>query len=316
MTIKFNYIIHYKRKYYGYQKSPSLLRKFLPLIFLAPLHASLIHPDSVDFGVVQMGVTAQGNIQLDNSGNTTIKIERVNTSCGCTAITLAPNARLIVPYTIDTTQKLGQISKNVRFYLEGQTNPAIVTVKGIVIPPTMNHNATSAKGQSIFSPQCALCHVQPGENKFGLELLLADCATCHGTNRTGGSAPTLLGEPKPHWRSVITEGKGSMPGFSTAFNGPLTPAQLNSLVHFLEGKTPIPPTRGGHDVYVQTCAVCHGSARMGGIGPSLQKLPPNDKLRSLLGDGSPHFLMPSFLRAKGGVLSEEEIENVVNYLAP
>ncbi len=284
------------------------------------LHATtLIHPDSIDFGVVQMGVKAQGNIQLDNSGNTALKIESVKTSCGCTAIDLkqhifAPNARLIVPYTIDTTKKIGQILKAVRFYVEGQANPNLVMVKGIVIPPTMDH-ATSAKGQSIFSPQCALCHVQPGENKYGLELFLADCATCHGTNRTGGSAPPLL-EPKEHWRTVITEGKSSMPGFSTAANGPRSEAQINSLLLYLEGKTPAPPTRGGREVYDQTCAVCHGSARMGGIGPSLQKLPPKDDLRSLLRDGSAHFLMPSFLRAKGGVLSEEEIESVVDFLLP
>ncbi|MCA9799976.1 MAG: DUF1573 domain-containing protein [Cyanobacteria bacterium HKST-UBA04] len=116
--------------------------------------------------------------------------------------------------------------------------------------PPLGERETS----QLFLGRCATCHVTPGQGKYGNALFKADCAMCHGLNALGptdkgvseGSepmAPALI--PRPYddpavyarLKKIIEYGSPfhpSMPAFLEDNGGPLSQAQIDSLLTFLK----------------------------------------------------------------------------------
>lgn len=150
------------------------LWSFMLLIFgnlwASELDLSLKHPPKpVDFGEAVMGEEIKVKLILSNSGNTSLLIDRIKPSCGCTAaiindrqLELGSKAELTL--ALDTSQKVGRLSKSVRIYLAGNDIPRIVLIQGLVTPAKKSHGM---KAKSIFDPECALCHTHYGKGRKG-----------------------------------------------------------------------------------------------------------------------------------------------------
>ncbi|MBI2820633.1 MAG: cytochrome c, partial [Acidobacteria bacterium] len=93
------------------------------------------------------------------------------------------------------------------------------------------------KRRSIFSEECRSCHADPAAGKTGQALYESLCATCHGSLevrdhvRSLNAAHVAEDEDLVDLRELIAAGNGrGMPGFSSAEGGPLSDAQIDSLV--------------------------------------------------------------------------------------
>jgi len=79
---------------------------------------------------------------------------------------------------------------------------------------------------------------------------------------------------------------------------------------------------GGHDklgqpLYVAVCGVCHEAEHQASFVPNLHRIaePTSaDFWRNWITHGKPGSLMPAFAKAEGGILSNEQIESLVQYL--
>ena len=94
----------------------------------------------VDFGLVYDNESVAGRVKITNTGNAQLKIDKVNTTCGCTVGglqigQLEPGESTTATLTFDPTGKKGNESKVVTFVTNDpvQANHT-VTVKAQVIP--------------------------------------------------------------------------------------------------------------------------------------------------------------------------------------
>ena len=55
--------------------------------------------------------------------------------------------------------------------------------------------------------------LEDGDINIGEDLYMADCASCHGVNATGGSGPSLIGQDADEYFEIIPEGEDDMPAF-------------------------------------------------------------------------------------------------------
>jgi mono/diheme cytochrome c family protein len=93
--------------------------------------------------------------------------------------------------------------------------------------------------QAVFKGDCARCHFEPTLGKMGVQLYQSGCGICHDAENRAATVPDLHNLKHPMtaalWQEWITDSKpGSlMPAFATAQGGPLTEAQIMSLVDYL-----------------------------------------------------------------------------------
>ncbi|MFN8390081.1 MAG: DUF1573 domain-containing protein [Bdellovibrionota bacterium] len=93
-----------------------------------------------DFGTVQQGEKVEHGFTLKNLGSGTLKVERVHSSCGCTAAvidsdTIAPGGSTDLKVTFDTSGFQGPKIKTVRIYTNDAKQPtALFTVQGNIRP--------------------------------------------------------------------------------------------------------------------------------------------------------------------------------------
>ena len=288
---------------------------------------SLIVPEKVDFGVVFTGEKASFTIRIENNGEGERVIEKAKPTCSCTLVpfsksTLAPHEHLEINGELDTFGRLGKIKKSIRVYVEGRPTPFYVRIEGFAKAFPKNHLPT--EGKSLFKGECRVCHVRQGEGRFAQYLYLADCALCHGIFKNGGKggAHSLLNLSKmsdDEMMKIIAEGKDEMPAFSKEHGGPLSPQQLHSLLAPLRKPATKRATLGsitGSQLYYDLCSACHGTRRTGPIGSSLANLTPDsyDALYTTLSTEVEGTLSHAFLKEKGGILSEDEIKLILNYL--
>lgn len=86
--------------------------------------------------------------------------------------------------------------------------------------------------------------------RIGDALFNQSCASCHGTNATGGSAPTLnskqfLAATTDSQAALIVTGGvpgSSMSAWSIDFGGPLTAEQIRQIVTYLRSLEPNAPS--------------------------------------------------------------------------
>jgi mono/diheme cytochrome c family protein len=171
------------------------------------------------------------------------------------------------------------------------------------------------------------------------------CAGCHGADgRLGAAQPLhdpvyLALVPTERLRQVIARGVPGtpMPGFAASSGGALGDEQIEALVAGMlqrwaePGAVPagsLPPyadERGdperGAAVYAEACAACHGrdgrGAAKGGavVEPSYLALVSDQGLRTAVIAGRPDLGMPDWRGEDGPPLSNEQVSDVVAWLA-
>jgi mono/diheme cytochrome c family protein len=183
-----------------------------------------------------------------------VTILSVRPSCGCTTAELPP-----LPWTLASGTN-GQISLSVN--LQGKSGSLIKTVnvstdKGsktlmlhINILPAVIPKMTEAERardlavakidrQAVFQGDCAKCHLNNIQGKYGKPLFDSICAICHEAEQRAAVVPDLHNLKTPtnveFWRTWIAHGKpGSlMPAFASSDGGPLTDMQIASITAFL-----------------------------------------------------------------------------------
>jgi mono/diheme cytochrome c family protein len=74
----------------------------------------------------------------------------------------------------------------------------------------------------------------------------------------------------------------------------------------------------GQDLYTAVCGICHNAEHQASFVPNLHRLPEPtsaDFWRNWIMHGKPGSLMPAFAKNEGGILSNEQIESIVQYLS-
>jgi hypothetical protein len=100
-----------------------------------------------DFGFAEQGTTVVHQFPLKNTGRTTIRIEDVHSSCGCTAAaaegkTLAPGQIAWLAVRLDTTDLVGKTTKRVTVHTSDSRTPEVLlamtgtVLTDLVVTPT------------------------------------------------------------------------------------------------------------------------------------------------------------------------------------
>ena len=149
----------------------------------------------------------------------------------------------------------------------------------------------------------------------GASLFTANCSRCHGPDASGGEGPALKTSALTDTEmvSVISNGRGAMPGFSAI----LTSETIDAVVTYIDATRAAAGDGGvvseaaiGLDTYISVCSSCHGLDGGGGLGPSLvnTKLTANEIISQVFGGHSPE--MPAF----EGVLDPVQAQDVARYV--
>lgn len=213
------------------------------LVFDAEVKEATLAPEEFDLHF---------DFALTNVSEVPVIIGSIRTSCGCTIAEapdlpwkINPGAAGQFGIAMDLRGKRGSITKSV-FISTDQGNKTVY-VRGIIpVPATMNddqraRNQMLAKvdRQAVFKGECASCHAAPTINKSGSALFAAACEICHSTAHRAEMVPDLHiatgTRDMAYWKKWITEGKEGtlMPAFAKEHGGPLTDAQIMSLVDWL-----------------------------------------------------------------------------------
>jgi mono/diheme cytochrome c family protein len=194
----------------------------------------------------------------------------------------------------------------------------------------------------------AVAFAQGGDITRGSQIYDANCAVCHGSSGQGRVGVNLSQDwpaidPAAFTRAVIEQGvpNTAMPGWSQQYGGPLTDQDIEDVVAFVASLsggrsemaptatplpvTPVPTVPGatgdpslGLVLFKQNCAMCHGEAGQGVSGAKLTdvfgSIDPQQFVRATVADGIQNTAMPARLQAKGGPLSEKEIDDISAYI--
>lgn len=200
-----------------------------------------------DFHAVEEGVVVKHSFQVQNAGGTDLKITEAKSTCGCTTVTLGnavvpAGGHTSISVEIDTALKQGHVDREITVRSNDPKAPLVsLFLKADILDP--HKSLTGSVQAKIFQGRCAVCHVNEGIDKEGEDLYLADCSMCHGFKAQGGFAPGLMRLNLDNKlvakqvTKIITDGSPthrSMPGFGKAKGGPLTEAQIASLIEYLK----------------------------------------------------------------------------------
>lgn len=204
---------------------------------------------SHDFGTVLQGKIVEHRFPFTNTGDADLVIEEVSTPCGCTAVladqtVVAPGASSAIEATYDSAARSGVVERVITVRSNDPVEPELELT--LVATVDASQHTGFKAGEALFGDKCGRCHATPAAGKSGRELYDAVCWFCHGTARQGHTAPPLGPYPAAVDAQVtrlIAEGVPGteMPGFAREAGGPLTPAQVESLVELLRTPLPEPP---------------------------------------------------------------------------
>lgn len=198
-----------------------------------------------------------------NVSSSEVTITYVQTSCGCTTPRLPPLPWKVaagthgeIPVVMNMAGRSGTIFKTITVNTDkGWKMLTVKTTMQAASPTAMtanerlrNQQLVLADRQAVFKGDCARCHVEPVIGKVGKDLYTAACGICHEAEHRAEMVPDLNAlnhaTSAEYWKHWITHGKvGSlMPAFAHAQGGPLSAAQIASLVNYLV--TAIPAKAG------------------------------------------------------------------------
>jgi mono/diheme cytochrome c family protein len=202
---------------------------------------------------------AHFTFSFQNVSTNTVTIVEVHPSCGCTTAQLPPLPWSIpagsngeIGVTVNIAGKFGTVVKSVRVSTDKGTRDLIVQIT--MLPPKVpvvtdadrirQMAIAKVDRQAVFKNDCATCHVQNGNARYGKALFDADCGICHEAEHRASMVPDLRQLKVPtnddFWRVWIEHGKPGtfMPAFAMADGGPLTDMQIASLVNYLNATIP------------------------------------------------------------------------------
>jgi len=121
------------------KKEMSMFRSFTPglilLVCLLPGNAwaaprLLVEQSTFDFDEIPQGQKVRHSFSFSNAGDEPLLIEKVSSSCGCTAAlvsakTLAPGEKGEVQATFDSTHFRGAVTKTISLYSNAQAQPVV-----------------------------------------------------------------------------------------------------------------------------------------------------------------------------------------------
>jgi mono/diheme cytochrome c family protein len=202
---------------------------------------------------------ARFSFAFTNISSKDVTILNVHPSCGCTTAELPP-----VPWTlpagtngeikikVNLANKSGTVFKSVKVTTD-QGNKTLMLRINILTPAPVKLTASQieqgiqmskADRQAVFKGDCASCHDNHLQGRYGQDLFNSACAICHATQNQATMVPNLSKLTVPtnpeFWRTWISLGKpGSlMPAFATSQGGPLTDMQIASLASYLNAVYP------------------------------------------------------------------------------
>jgi mono/diheme cytochrome c family protein len=194
------------------------------------------------------------HFRLRNASSGPVVITDVKTSCGCTVARMPSRPWVLPPggtgdlqLVFDLRGKSGTVIKTAT--VETERGRRLLTMQTRIPfqpaastdPQMRERNQALAKAdrQAVFSGDCARCHAVPTVGLTGESLFKAACGICHEAAHRASFVPGLRDLQRPaerdYWRTMVVAGKHGtlMPGFSTDMGGPLTRAQIDSLVDYL-----------------------------------------------------------------------------------
>ena len=209
---------------------------------------------SKDYTTKPGEMEAKFNFNVTNISAGEVIVSGVQTSCGCTVAQLtypwklAAGTIAVIPLTMNLAGKSGTVFKSATVLTDkGQK---MLTVKANMTPPSTNpltmgadreknRLIAAADRQAVFKGDCAKCHVEPVIGKMGRELYTTACGICHEDEHRATMVPDLhalkVTTNAEYWKLFTVNGKpGTLrPAFAQAQGGPLTDAQIASLVDYL-----------------------------------------------------------------------------------
>jgi mono/diheme cytochrome c family protein len=192
-----------------------------------------------------------------NDGDEPLRITGTRPSCGCTASVvtadpIAPGEQGVLLVTFDPAGQHGTIRKTLTVSSNDPSEPnLLLTIKAkveVVIEEVVPGQHPKITGQSLLMGDCASCHAAPAEATSGAPLYTAVCAMCHGTEGQGNERGPSLRDPDylasrddDDLNVAIAYGTSNprMPGFSEIMGGPLSDAQVKSLVELIRRWGPL-----------------------------------------------------------------------------
>lgn len=188
-----------------------------------------------------------------------VTIWSVHPGCQCTTTelpplpwTLAPGTNGQIRLTVNLAGRSGTLFKTVT--VSTDKGSKTLTLRINILPPVIPKMTEEerARGiaaakidrQAIFHGDCAKCHVNNIQGKYGKLLFDSVCGICHEAEHRAAIVPDLHNLKTPtndeFWRTWIAHGKpGSlMPAFATSEGGPLTDVQIASLAAYLNAVIP------------------------------------------------------------------------------
>ena len=191
---------------------------------------------------------------VTNISASEVTITFVQTSCGCTTakitlpMKLAPQATAEIPINMSLAGKSGVVIKTVTVHTD-KGQKMLMVKSTIQAPPPdtaalamsrdRNQQIAMQDRQSVFKGDCARCHVEPVIGKLGKELFTAACGICHEAEHRATMVQDLhqlkVAPTAEYWKFFIVNGKPAtlMPAFAQSQGGPLSDAQIASLVDYL-----------------------------------------------------------------------------------
>ena len=191
-----------------------------------------------------------------------IVISNATASCGCTVAQLpkipwpiTPGEHGDINVTMNLAGKYGAVTKEITLFTDQGTKKLSVTsdIRTASLPQISdmdranNQKIALADRQAVFKGDCAKCHVEPVQGKWGKELYDTACGICHEGEHRATMVPNLHTLPQPtnadFWRNSITHGKTNslMPAFAVSEGGILSDLQVNALVSYLQVTIPSRP---------------------------------------------------------------------------
>lgn len=201
---------------------------------------------------------ADFEFSVRNTSGSPVEILDLQPSCGCTVAELPKSPWVLAPgetgsfkASADFSGKHGRFSKSIQVVTSA--GPQVLQVH-VIIPENdaarraRNLQLATADRQAVFRGDCASCHATPAAGRQGAELYAAACGICHAAEPRASMVPDLGIARAPrdaaYWRQWINAGREQtlMPAFAAEHGGPLTPAQIESLVAFALRHFPTEPT--------------------------------------------------------------------------
>ncbi len=207
-----------------------------------------------DFGTIR----SDGKVSFDwtfaNDGDAPLEIVGTRPACGCTAAVqdgkpVPPGGRGTLRVTFDPAGLHGSVRKSLAVSSNDPENPRVLlTLRADVIPIERKrkpgeHPPTA--GRSLLVGECAACHASPASGREGRDLFASVCGMCHGADGAGGPHGPSLRDPQylaSHDDKTLTTAisygtaNPSMPGFLDVMGGPLSQAQVDSIVRWLRAR--------------------------------------------------------------------------------